>query len=404
MNMFEKLPVAEDRASRNAVVFQRFQATFEYPVFFTNGTFDRGNNVLLEAVGRLGSNGPNRIVVFIDHCVANSWPTLGKDIYSFCQAHREILDLVRSPEVVPGGEQAKNDPEWVAALHRRLHDTAIDRQSFVLAIGGGAVIDLVGYAAATFHRGVRLIRMPTTVLAQDDAGIGVKNGINGFGKKNLIGTFAPPFAVINDSRFLKSLSRRDAIAGMAEAVKVALVRDATFYGWIEDNAEALGRLDPGCLDALVRRCAELHLEHIGSGGDPFESGSARPLDYGHWAAHKLETMTNFSLRHGEAVAISMALDANYAVQAGIQDPGEDARLYRLLSKLGFCLWDDALVVRDQDGELAFLAGLREFQEHLGGRLSVTQIRRPGRPVEVHSMDREKIEKAVLWLRHAGARQ
>ena len=205
----------------------------------------------------------------------------------------------------------------------------IDRHSFVLAIGGGALLDVVGFAAATLHRGVRLVRMPTTVLAQNDAGVGVKNGINAFGAKNLLGTFAPPFAVINDSRFLSTLDRRDQIAGMAEAVKVALIRDRGFFAWISAHADALAAFAPDAVDHLIQRCAELHLQHIACGGDPFEQGSARPLDFGHWAAHKLEMLTGHAVRHGEAVAIGIALDCGYSVEAGHLDDEE----YRLILAL-----------------------------------------------------------------------
>src|SRR6185312_16684743 len=158
---------------------------------------------------------------------------------------------------------------------------------------------------------------PTTVLAQNDAGIGVKNGINAFGAKNMLGTFAAPFAVINDGRFLATLGERDRIAGMAEAVKVALVRDAKFFAWLRAAAPRLAAFDRDAVAQSIRRCAELHLAHIATGGDPFELGNARPLDFGHWAAHKLEVMTDHALRHGEAVALGMALDARYSVEAGL---------------------------------------------------------------------------------------
>jgi 3-dehydroquinate synthase len=182
----------------------------------------------------------------------------------------------------------------------------IDRHSFVIVVGGGAVLDVAGYAAAVVHRGVRLVRIPTTVLAQNDAGVGVKNGINAFGAKNFLGVFAPPFAVIDDSRFLSTLDPRDQVAGMAEAVKVAAIRDPVFFEWLVDHSDALASFELVHVERMIRRCAELHLAHIAGGGDPFETGNARPLDFGHWSAHKLEILTAHELRHGEAVAIGMA--------------------------------------------------------------------------------------------------
>ena len=124
------------------------------------------------------------------------------------------------------------------SVHRAIHEYGIDRHAYVLAVGGGALLDMVGYAAATAHRGVRLVRVPTTVLSQNDSGIGVKNSVNAFGKKNFLGTFAPPFAVFNDFTFLTTLSDRDWRAGISEAIKVALLKDATFFAFLEEHATA----------------------------------------------------------------------------------------------------------------------------------------------------------------------
>src|SRR5262249_43493331 len=259
-----------------------------------------------------------------------------------------------------GGEAAKNDPAAVARLQARLNDLAIDRHSFVVIVGGGALLDMAGYAAATTHRGVRVVRVPTTVLAQADSGVGVKNGVNAFGKKNFLGTFAPPWAVLNDRRFLETLARRDRVAGMAEAVKVAALLDATFFAWLSEHAAALaaGSVEP--LVELVRRTALLHLKHIAEGGDPFELGSARPLDFGHWAAHKLETMTANGLRHGEAVAVGMAMDAVYSASARLCDASTADAVLDLLARLGLPLWNDALEAPGANGRPRVLEGLAEF--------------------------------------------
>jgi len=157
-----------------------------------------------------------------------------------------------------------------------------------------AVIDAVGYAAATAHRGIRLIRMPTTVLGQNDAGVGVKNAINWLGRKNFVGTFVPPHAVVNDFEFIESLPNRDKTAGIAEAIKVSLISDKTFFYYLNANRKNLRELRQDVVEKMIVKCAELHLRHIRSSGDPFERGSARPLDFGHWTAHKLEELTNQS--------------------------------------------------------------------------------------------------------------
>jgi 3-dehydroquinate synthase len=267
----------------------------------------------------------------------------------------------------------------------------------VIAVGGGAVLDAVGLVAATTHRGVRLIRVPTTVLAQDDSGVGVKNGVNLHGVKNFVGAFAPPFAVLNDLDLLHLLSPRDKVAGMAEAVKVALIRDGEFFTWLERHADHLVTFERGALAQIVRRCAELHMRQIAHGGDPFETGSARPLDFGHWSAHKLESLTRHHLRHGEAVAIGIALDSRYSALAGLLRRGEEGRICALLEHLGFRLWHPALDSRRADGRLEVFEGLREFREHLGGELTVTLLEGIGRGVEVHAIDEAMMQDALTWL-------
>jgi 3-dehydroquinate synthase len=244
---------------------------------------------------------------------------------------------------------------------------------------------------------VRTIRVPTTVLAQNDAGIGVKNGINAFGAKNFLGSFSPPWAVINDSAFLSTLPARDKRAGLAEAVKVALIRDPVFFAWLLENAAGLREFQHEVLVRSIRRGAELHLQHIAQGGDPFELGSARPLDFGHWAAHKLESLSSHRLRHGEAVAIGMAIDTRYSVEAGLLSPAEGDTIIGLLRSLGFDLWDEALELTDGRGKPRVLAGLEEFREHLGGELTVTLLSGIGKSVDVHQMDERHLLAAVSWL-------
>jgi 3-dehydroquinate synthase len=246
------------------------------------------------------------------------------------------------------------------------------------------------------------VRVPTTVLGQNDSGVGVKNGVNAFGVKNLLGTFAPPFAVLNDASFLRTLHPRDRIAGIAEAVKVALIRDGMFFEWLESQVDALRACVPEATARMIRRCAELHMRQIAHGGDPFETGSARPLDYGHWSAHKLEALTAHELRHGEAVAIGLALDTRYSVQIGMLEAGLEERIIDLLKGLGFYLWHPALERRDAEGRWVILEGLREFREHLGGELTVTLLRGIGQGEEVHVMDEDEIVRAIAWLRHREA--
>jgi 3-dehydroquinate synthase len=304
-------------------------------------------------------------------------------VSGYCRHH--ALDWGDAWFELPGGDAAKKQ-EHIDALHRHMLDRQLDRHSYVVVIGGGGVLDAAGYAAATFHRGIRIIRMPTTVLAQNDAGIGVKSGINAYGIKNLMGSFTVPHAVINDSAFLATLPARVFRSGFAEAVKVSLIRDRLFFNWIEDNVRRLNQRDEQATQYLIRRCAELHIQQICHGGDPFETGSARPLDYGHWSAHKLESLSQHQLLHGEAVAIGMALDALYAVEIGLLEQAEGDRLIRLLQQLGFNLWHPGLLAKTAAGENALLAGLEEFRQHLGGELCITLLANIGRGIEVNAVD------------------
>ncbi len=371
---------------------QHFVVSYEYPVHFTTGIFDLGNETLVETLGT-PARAPHQVLLAIDEGVVRSNPGLLSQIHNFSEHHRTTFQLVRSPLVLPGGEAGKNAEDACRIVQTAIHEHGVCRQSFVVAIGGGAFLDLVGYAAATAHRGVRLIRLPTTVLSQDDSGVGVKNSINAFGKKNFIGTFAPPFAVINDFAFLNSLPQREWIGGIAEAVKVALLKDPMFFQYLEGHADDLVARNGTAMQHVVHRSAELHLRHIGTGGDPFETTSSRPLDFGHWSAHKLEPLSNFVLSHGEAVAIGIALDATYSHHMGWLAEAEWQRILSLLKRLGFPL----SLPRSTDGEhLRFevlLHGLEEFREHLGGELTITVLREIGKPFEVHQIDQVVMEKA-----------
>ena len=385
--------------ANSTVVAQRFPVAYEYPVAFTEHVFDPGNPLLADTFGRIEPDRRHRCLVFLDSGVEALRPTLAGEIAQYAAHHAGRIDLVAPPVVVPGGEVVKNDLHFVERMQRLVWEHRLDRHAFIMAVGGGAMLDAVGLVTATAHRGLRLIRVPTTVLSQNDSGVGVKNAVNLFGAKNWCGTFAPPFAVLNDADFIAMLPPRERIAGMAEAVKVALIRDAGFFHWLERHADALLLSEREVMASMIRRCAELHMRQIACGGDPFESGSARPLDFGHWAAHKLETLTRHHVRHGEAVAIGIALDTRYSVLAGLLAAGEELRVVALLEHLGFRLYHAALAEpRAGGGPLAVLDGLREFREHLGGELTVTLLAGIGRGVEVHSMDEEMVAQSIEWLR------
>lgn len=390
----------ELEAENNKRTFrQRFQVSYDFSVSFTRDVFNKDNATLASAVGA-DAQARQLMAFVVDEGVEREMPDLKRRIAAYVEACPGLV-LAGTIETIVGGESAKNDLALVYDLQRRFVEFGLDRHSYVVCVGGGAVLDLVGYAAATTHRGIRHIRIPTTVLAQNDSGVGVKNGVNAFGMKNMLGSFVPPYAVINDSAFIDVLPGRDKRAGMAEAVKVALIRDRPFFEWLEERAEALAIFASEPLEKLIRHCALLHMRQIAHGGDPFERGSVRPLDFGHWAAHKLEVLSHYELRHGEAVAIGIALDTRYSVLAGLLPAGEDLRVYRLLERLGFSLWHDALDLRDAAGERLLRKGLEEFREHLGGELTITLLSAIGTGVEVHEIDARLVDAALDWLRSGG---
>jgi 3-dehydroquinate synthase len=373
---------------------QSFKIRFDYRVYFTREMFNPSNRNFENFLKEHVEPGVHQKILFvIDEGVLNTHRELITQIQSYFKIYNSV-SLIENPVVIPGGEFAKNTSTYFDAIIEAIDINGIDRHSYLAAIGGGALLDVAGFAAAVAHRGIKHIRIPTTVLSQNDSGVGVKNGINYKGKKNFLGTFVPPVAVFNDEAFLVTLSERAWRSGLSEAVKVALIKDATFFYWIENNAQKLVTRDLETMNYLVRRCAQLHLDHIAS-GDPFELGSSRPLDFGHWSAHKLEQLSGFQILHGEAVAMGIALDSLYAALAGLLSIGKAERVIHLLINLGFDITNRWLEITDENSEI--LKGLQEFREHLGGRLTIMLLRDIGVGEEVHEIDIPLLKEASLKL-------
>ncbi len=370
-------------------ISQSFEVKYEYKLYFTEELFSVKNPLFQEIISASSQEATKKVLFVLDEGVYQKHPKLPDHIEEYCRA-KEVIEL-KEILVVPGGEECKNDLEIVETILKGINDNSICRHSFVAVIGGGSVIDAAGYAAAIAHRGVKLIRIPTTVLSQNDAAVGVKNGVNAFGKKNFIGTFALPVAIINDSKFLETLEQRDWISGIAEAVKVALLKDKEFFDFLVKNAEKLSKRDKNAMQHLIYRCAEIHMQHIAQGGDPFEKGSSRPLDFGHWAAHKLEQMTNYELRHGEAVAMGIALDVTYANLIGLV---EDELLHLVLNTFQRIGFDLQIPVKDDKSIGQLMLGIEEFREHLGGKLTITLISGIGEKHDVHEIDEQKMREAI----------
>jgi len=369
----------------------RFHVEFSYPVFFTRDVFAPENTVLAKIL-RSAGNEVNRVLVAVDSSVFTSSPDLAEKLAAYEKRNAPLMEFVDVPFIVRGGEICKNDPREVSAILSLTEKHHLCRHSFILAIGGGAVLDAVGFAAAIAHRGIRLIRMPTTTLSQCDAGVGVKNSVNAYGKKNYIGTFAPPYAVVCDFSFLQTLPIRDRRAGLAEAVKISLIKDADFFSFLYETRERLAVLTPADLERTIIRCAELHLMHINKGGDPFERGTGRPLDFGHWSAHAVEEITEGQLNHGEAVAIGITLDSIYACRMGWLAVSHLEKVITILRDLGFSLYHEALEKMD------IARALAAFREHLGGELTLTMPHGIGKTQEIHTIDISLMKECLLELK------
>lgn len=364
-----------------------FSVAFRHCLRFTEDVFGNDESTLLSLLEASEGLTP-RVQFWVDQCVSDANPELKQRINSFCRRNPDCLQLAGNIQFIPGGEAVKNDIHVIERMLKCFNHADLDRRSYVVVIGGGAVLDAVGFAAAIAHRGIRLIRVPTTTLAQGDSGIGVKNSINLFQKKNWVGTFAVPWGVINDHKLTETLSDRDFRCGFSEAIKVSLLKSGDFFNKICQNADAVrNRTDPAW--EIIAESAEWHLKHITEGGDPFEALEARPLDFGHWSAHKLETMTDFELRHGEAVAIGVAVDTVYSSLAhGL--PSSDAdRVLNCLEHLGLLMDHPCLHRTD-----VLFGGLEEFRQHLGGRLTVTMLEGIAKPVNVHEIEQNLMRQAI----------
>jgi 3-dehydroquinate synthase len=377
-----------------STIRKNIRLDFSHRVYFTQDCFSHANETLAGIVQPHRKNQPSKIIVYLDEGMLDGNPNLPGQIESYFKAREDALNLVCSPIFIRGGESAKNEWSLVEKIWSDLNAFSLCRHSYVIVIGGGAALDMVGFAASTAHRGIRLVRLPTTTLSQGDGGVGVKNGINYFGKKNWVGTFSVPYAVLNDFAFLRGLPQGQKRAGFVEAVKVALIRDRSFFEQIEARAHDLARFDEEAMRHVIRKSAALHLEHIAGSGDPFEHGSARPLDFGHWVAHKLEQISDFRIGHGDAVAIGLGVDLLYSAKIGLIKKSSAERCLQLLEALGFKLYDEILRSESDQGKPVILEGLEEFREHLGGELTITLLQGIGEGVEVHAMDKDKILESV----------
>ena len=421
--MNQIMPINERQANAQLDALQTAWATtcsakFQHRVWWSDRVLTPGNAAFAAALA--GVHG--HCVAFVDSGVAQSWPNLQHqlaDAFAALQttplksarttAHAEtnsqlqhsavaetaatLLPSLAHVETIPGGEACKDGLKFAERVAKICFDHGVNRHGAVIAIGGGAVLDAVGFGAAIAHRGVRMIRIPTTTLAQDDSAMGVKCGVNMYGQKNALGCFTSPWAILCDEQFLSTLPIEHWLGGFSEAVKIALLKDAPLFEQLETRAKCIVSRDMQSAAPIFRRSAWLHREHILNGGDPFEIGSARPLDHGHWSAHRLEVLSQFAVPHGQAVSIGIALDACLAVEMRLLDKSVAKRILRLLQSLQLPIWHPIL---EADSEL--FAGLEQFRQHLGGNFAIPLLNAIGSSRDVTRISAEDLRKSIITLR------
>ena len=374
-----------------------FSIDYQHQVFFSQAIFDPHNTILSSLLTNYNTQGTPKVLLVIDDQVIQKNPLLKSTIHQYFRSLSQKIAYCGLLEY-PGGETLKNDLTHLKNLYKKIEEKKLCRHSFLIAVGGGALLDMVGFVATTAHRGILHIRIPTTSLSQGDGGVGVKNGINFLGKKNFIGGFSTPVAVINDSQFLETLTYPQLREGFIEALKVAIIRDAKFFQEIQNRVPALLRRDPPSIHWLIKKSAQHHIEHITKSADPFEKKSSRPLDFGHWIAHRLETLSSFVITHGQAVAIGMAVDVLYSSLIGYLPKADTKAILALITQLGFDTYHPKLIQKNRSGHYDILTGLEEFREHLGGTLSICLLREIGNPIEVDHMDQNLILQAIQSLK------
>ncbi len=263
---------------------------------------------------------------------------------------------------IPDGEEHKN-LAWLAFVYDKLIDAGVERSGAVIALGGGVVGDLAAFAAATYLRGVPCVQVPTTLLAQVDSAIGGKTGINHVAGKNLIGAFAQPRFVLADVETLRTLPRRELIAGLAEVIKYGIILDPGLFSLIESQLPAIQRLERELVARIVRMCCTLKALVVGE--DETESGYRAILNFGHTIAHGLESLTEYKqYLHGEAVAIGMVAAVRISRRLGFCPDGDYQRIRRLVERCGL----PTEVPADLRGEPLALA-LRTDKKARGGLIN-----------------------------------
>lgn len=353
--------------------------SWELDIRFKRGCLSPAAPELAQMLMRREPSKPARAIPVVDSGLLLARPRLLQELGAYARAHNISLC---EEALLPGGARARLGEDYAASLRERFHQASLDRHCHVLALGGGSLQDAAAFAAATYRRGLRLTRLPSTVLSQCATASAMRCGLDALGGKDILGCFAPPFGLLIDTELPETQDERSRRFGVAEALRAALVHDARFFEWLKDQPSPLERADE-----LTRRAALLGLEHVLHGGDPFEHGQGRRLDFGGWAAPRLEQA---GLTHGEALAVGMALDTVLSTLLSGLHLAEAQQILQLLEHLGLPLWHEALERLDE-------TALEEYRRQQGGTLAVTLLRRPGGAMLASEVPYNALREAVKQL-------
>ena len=346
-----------------------------------------GSGILGQLGSLLAAAGSGRAVVIADVAVVE--PHAATVVAGLEQAGLDANLLT-----VPSGEASKSLVE-AGRLWESLAQLGIDRQTVVVAVGGGVVGDLAGFIAAGFARGIPCWQVPTTLVAQVDSAIGGKTGINLRAGKNLVGAFWQPRGVIADIDTLATLPNREFISGLAEVVKYGMILDADFFAWLEDNTTAVVTREPAAISHIVRRSAELKA-FVVERDEREQTGLRACLNYGHTFAHAFETATGYgTLLHGEAVSLGMVAAARLAADLGRIDEAVATRQRRLLEQFGLPVVTDTLHGISDDTLLAIMA---RDKKALHGRLRFVLPDRIGQVELIKGVDHAAATAAIAAVR------
>ncbi|WP_170319589.1 3-dehydroquinate synthase [Polyangium spumosum] len=342
----------------------------------------------------------HRVAAIVDRGALAAQPELNLHIERYARCHNDALDLVAPPIVQGGGENMKDDATLPSRLQAYFHALELDRRSILLTVGGASLLDLAGFAASTMQSAPRVVRVPTTTLAQAGPAVLPKSSINAFGTKDFLCTFRAPFAVVCDRRFVETQKTREKVFGLVQAVRAALLWDEQLFGWIVAHAHRVASGERDAVAELLQRSAALHADLAAHTSDEEVYGPEGPLAFGAWAADRIELSTERRIRQGEALAVGIALDTTLGALHRTLGEADREAIHRLLERLGLRLWHDALGNVDSEGRLLLLDGLSE--RSFGHAPRVPLLCGIGRGVTSQELREDVLREAITRLAHRDA--